>query len=145
MYHVYPEHGVCSCLSRIIVYFYIHRGVCGSATVHARIILNPTPSYSHTAPERYRRMPSTVRYDVAPTPVPAGRAYDTPRHVTTQGDYTLLCFEHSKSPAGAGTAPRRAAARNVALERAARFSPFARAVDGPLRRWALTLFANTSP
>jgi hypothetical protein len=36
-------------------------------------------------------------------------------------------------------------ARNVALERAARFSPFARAVDGPLRRWALTLFANTSP
>jgi hypothetical protein len=77
--------------------------------VHARIILNPTPivTYSHTAPERYRRMPSTVRYDVAPTSVPAGRAYDTPRHVTTQGDYTLLCFEHSKSPAGAGTAPRR--------------------------------------
>ena len=84
-------------------------------------------------------------YDLHVVPPPAGHTIvDTPRHVATQGDNTLLCFEPSKSPAGAGTVPRRAAARNVALGRAARFSPFARAVDGPFRRWALTLFANTS-
>jgi len=46
----------------------------------------------------------TLRYDVAPTPVPDGRAYDTPRHVTTQGDYTLLCVLRAlRAPA-----PRRA-------------------------------------
>jgi hypothetical protein len=84
----------------------------------------------------------TLRRRTYPGPRRPGIRYATARYDPGRL-YAFVCF---KSPAGAGTAPRRAAARNVALGRAARFSPFARAVDGPLRRWALTLFAaNTSP
>jgi hypothetical protein len=59
---------------------------------------------SHTFLKVRRMLYGTLRYDVAPTPVPDGRAYDTPRHVTTQGDYTLLCVLRAlRAPA-----PRRA-------------------------------------